>query len=145
MTPIQALLFLAVYVTSGDDARCRCREDVALADSYQRADVVVLGTVTKRERTQELFHGDMGPYPAVRVRLVVGTAWKGAAAQDTLTITTGVGGGDCGFPFELVESYLVFAKRNADGVAMTGICYPTRHARNAHDEIAWLRSRGRGS
>lgn len=45
-----------------------------------------------------------------------------------VVVYTGVGGGDCGYPFVPGMSYLVYASRSADGRLHAGICSPTRPA-----------------
>lgn len=44
----------------------------------------------------------------------------------TVDIATGMGGGDCGFDFEVGKSYFVYARRMEDGSLSTSICSRTR-------------------
>lgn len=60
------------------------------------------------------------------------------AAQ--LTVATGYSGGDCGYPFRVGESYLVYAAREPDGRLHTSICSRTRLVGEATDDIAYARS-----
>ena len=44
----------------------------------------------------------------------------------TVDVATGMGGGDCGFDFEVGKSYFVYARRMEDGSLSTSICSRTR-------------------
>jgi len=57
-----------------------------------------------------------------------------------VTVETGYGGGDCGYPFEIGQSYLVYAHRTPEGHLTTSICSRTRPAREATEDLAYLRS-----
>ena len=74
------------------------------------------------------------------VLLRVSKSWKGISDSHVI-IATGMGGGDCGFPFEKGKEYLVFARR-ADayipGQFTTSICMatqPTAKAAGLIDEL----------
>lgn len=53
----------------------------------------------------------------------VGSSWKGID-QTEVIVTTGRGYGDCGEDFELGQTYLVYVRKDADGILNTGICSP---------------------
>jgi hypothetical protein len=61
---------------------------------------------------------------SVSVKLSVEQVWKGEVAKE-VTLTTGSGGGDCGYPFKVGESYLVYANASEGGLLSTGICSRT--------------------
>lgn len=61
----------------------------------------------------------------VTVKLLVEDSWKGNLPQE-VTITTGLGNGDCGYKFEVGESYLVFANGANENKLSTGICHRTK-------------------
>lgn len=75
----------------------------------------------------------------VRVRVVEG--FRGTAAgQPDVSVLTGSGGGDCGYPFRVGEEYLVYASRNEEsGELTTGICSRTRKAEDASTDIEYSR------
>lgn len=56
------------------------------------------------------------------------------------TVEAGYAGGDCGYPFEIGQSYLVYANRTPEGHFTTSICSRTRPVREATDDLAYLRS-----
>lgn len=84
----------------------------------------------------EYFGGDR------KVTLRVDERFAGALGPE-FEVTTGSGGGDCGYPFELGGSYLV----EADiwkGKAYTGICSTTSEIERVPHLIEQLRRMGKG-
>lgn len=57
----------------------------------------------------------------------------------TVRVTTGMGGGDCGYNFTIGEQYLVYAYRSKDGAELgTGICTRTRPLSQAADDLRFF-------
>lgn len=50
----------------------------------------------------------------------------------SFVVETGIGGGDCGYPFETGRSYLVYAWKEDSGQLSTGICSATRPLADAN-------------
>jgi Tissue inhibitor of metalloproteinase len=70
----------------------------------------------------------------------VKTAYFGADPAEPITVSTGIGFGDCGFPFEKGETYLVYAYES-DGKLKTSVCSRTKHySRISEDEWDFLNS-----
>jgi len=67
------------------------------------------------------------------VRFEVLASWKGAVS-DTLSLMTGTGGGDCGFPFTVSRTYLVYGIRTKDSVLSASICSRTRRVESARED-----------
>src|SRR5215467_4757301 len=66
------------------------------------------------------------PRPLRTIRIQVGQALSGIApGQKEVEIATGMGGGDCGYPFQAGADYVVYAYQNAEGRLETGICSRT--------------------
>ena len=63
--------------------------------------------------------------PTLQVIVDVANFHKGAE-QSNVLLTTGVGGGDCGFDFEIGKKYLIYAYADESGQLSTGICSDTR-------------------
>jgi Carboxypeptidase regulatory-like domain len=78
------------------------------------------------------------PLRRVKVTLSVSERFRGAAG-DTLVIRTGLGEGDCGYPFEVGHEYLVFANERQGEVTVTS-CSATRPARMSIARIEQLRA-----
>lgn len=54
-------------------------------------------------------------------------------------VETGLGGGDCGFGFEIGRQYLVYADRTESGQLSTGICDATAPIEQSATNLAYLR------
>ena len=74
------------------------------------------------------------------VRLRVERFWKGSPKGE-VRVFTWRGGGDCGYRFEVGESYLVYAHGAGDGSLSTNICQRTARLSEASKD---LRALGRG-
>jgi hypothetical protein len=59
--------------------------------------------------------------------------------QQEIAISTGLGGGDCGFPFQRGLEYVVYAFRNSEGRLETNICSRTRRLDGAAEDIRYIR------
>ena len=74
------------------------------------------------------------------MRFAIIQAYRGIADSAAETIT-GSGGGDCGYPFKVGESYLVYAYRNSkDKQLYAGICSRTRPLSQASEDLQYLQS-----
>jgi hypothetical protein len=73
--------------------------------------------------------------PTLQVTVEVVNFHKGAE-QSSLQLTTGVGGGDCGFDFEIGKKYLVYAYADESGHLSTGICSGTRILEESHTDVS---------
>ena len=78
------------------------------------------------------------PWGRVKVTLSVSEPFRGVAG-DTFVIRTGLGDGDCGYPFEVGHEYLVFANESQGEVTVT-TCSATQPARMAIARIEQLRA-----
>jgi Carboxypeptidase regulatory-like domain len=79
------------------------------------------------------------PLRAIRIR--IGEVLSGVEpSQQEIEILTGVGGGDCGYPFQTGADYVVYAYKNSDGHLETGICSRTRPLAQAADDVAYFHS-----
>jgi hypothetical protein len=95
-----------------------------------RAAVVVLGRVTRIRA---------GPYAGpVEVTLEVRSRWKGADSPSQVVATSSLGSGDCGFPFSVGESYLVFGYPAAARPPDVGMCDFTMPLADAAPVLAHL-------
>ena len=139
---------------------CMCPPPPPAKEAAKSSDRVFLGKVTSiRDHTTSDFTiwikdriADLGAalgkdwrispedyfYREVTLRVVEN--FKGAPVNELL-ITTGSGGGDCGFPFDVGQSYLVFARQLKEpNELVTSICDATGNARRLQPEIAQIRS-----
>ncbi|WLD94311.1 hypothetical protein [Alkalihalobacillus sp. AL-G] len=113
---------------------CSCAETNSVADELNRSDVVFSGNVVNVDRGGGFF----GPNRK-SVKFKVSKTWKGTK-QKSIIITTGFGGGDCGFEFEAGKEYLVYAIHSStyDGKLTTGICDRTTELSAAAEDLIIL-------
>ena len=71
------------------------------------------------------------------VKIRVESNWKGEERAE-IVIVTGKGDGDCGFPFKVGESYLIYAYQIRNGHLSTNICQRTALLHDAEKDIAIL-------
>lgn len=74
---------------------------------------------------------------AYKVSFDVEKIWKGVSRK-TVVISTGLGGGDCGFEFTEGEIYIVYAYGNDVEFLSTGICSRTHLLTSADTDISIL-------
>lgn len=132
-------------------AACSCIPTPTHEEALGMADAVFTGTV---ESVEEGFRETQwGRVPEVRVVLSLDRVWKGGEAGDDaaaspsaralgagerVDLVTGTGGGDCGFPFEEGETYLVYASSTERGPLTAGICTRTRPFKGTDEELSLL-------
>jgi hypothetical protein len=115
---------------------CSCVPlDVAAA--VQAADAVFVGSVVSVRDTMVDRGSTHGAWRMRRVTLRVVRSWKGAETRDAVVLT-GMGDGDCGFPFERGQSYLVYAHSRDPGVLSASICGRTRSLQRAAADLEEL-------
>jgi hypothetical protein len=76
--------------------------------------------------------------PFMQVSFDVSRSYRGAQTKN-IRIKTGVGGGDCGFDFEVGKQYLVYAFADESGDLFTGICSETALLEESRANLTYLR------
>jgi len=152
---VLGLVVVTIYLlfSAGYAVACTCfhgggktmRESAALdSDGPHAAKIIFQGLVQK----QDVVEGAIGaPSNAMSMtgygshRLVtmqVSHAYRGQA-DGAVTVLTGLGGGDCGFDFEVGQEYLVYANRITGGRLFTSICTGTAPLEQAAAKVRFLR------
>jgi hypothetical protein len=131
---IACLLITAAAVRPAE--ACSCVASGPACEDYWRVSAVFVGRVVSISR-------DAGKLPARaparRVRFDVSEAFSGVS-KGTVEVTTGAGGGDCGFPFKEGVEYLVYANGAAETGGLTaGICWRTRELARAGEDLEYAR------
>lgn len=119
------VIWIAMVVVFGElEARaCTCdlplgkltvKQQVKKARAQSQA--VFVGKVLEVVRSSESF--------SVSVKFRVESSWKGKLPRE-LSLTTGLGNGDCGYPFEIRQKYLVYAYGSDENRLATNICQRT--------------------
>lgn len=118
---------LLLGLTSQEATACSCVGESSVEGGYKSADIVATGEIINIEiewlpdsiRIKEMvelgFPADsldkrLNGYYLKKVLVKVDNMHKGNTTTDTLTIYTGVGGGDCGFPFTEGQKYVIYGE-----------------------------------
>lgn len=64
--------------------------------------------------------------------------WKGVFDSEVITVVTGVGNGDCGYPFRVGETYLVYAYKSSTDALSTNVCQRTNLFAESKNEAEFL-------
>ena len=129
-------VFLVALVTVAPADACSCAGPGAPCEAAWRADVVFVGHVVSIDRSTTSRHPVLG---GRRVELAVVEAFRGLQLSQ-VSLLTGSGGADCGYPFKMGESYVVYAHRSPDGQLSASICSRTRPVSDATEDLTYLRS-----
>jgi hypothetical protein len=132
--PFITAVFALVMLSAGRALACSCLEQ-APCQAYGEASAVFVGTVLDSRITTTT----QGKYERSRraVRFSVDTPFRGVTGSQ-VELTTGMGGGDCGFGFVPTEQYLVYAYEH-EGKLSTGICSRTRSMSRAEEDLRYIR------
>jgi len=132
---IAAFVFGLMAFSAGNVAACSCAGQPIPCQAYGEASAVFLGTVI----TSRIVTTPQGEHQSQSrvVRLSIDTSFRGVEGGE-VEVTTGMGGGDCGFSFQQSRQYLVYAYAY-EGKLGTGICSRTRLAANATEDLRYLR------
>ncbi len=107
---------------------CSCGPKHSVKKEIEYSEAVILGQVISKDLTQ--------PTEA-RYKILVTVKYKGQLSSDTITIVTGVGGGDCGYVFEIGKLYIIYAFKpgsvSSKNIFSTNAC--TRTMRYDEKEI----------
>jgi hypothetical protein len=146
--PLCVLVFL--FVSAGLAFGCKCappplklNSRLAFAEwSLQRAQVIFEGTVERVELKGWPLKPSPGAtitvHPVFLVTFANVRLYRGAERREFI-VTTGLGGGDCGYHFTPGKSYLVAAGAEDSGELETGICSGTEPLEDAATELRMLR------
>ncbi len=136
-----AALVLLVFSPGAVEA-CSCLVGKPTCQAYWEYPVVFLGVAAEvKPITQKAKNFEW--IQSYKVRFSVVESFRGTDGQQ-IEIRTGSGGGDCGYPFQQAERYLVYAYRDdKTGEVQTGICTPTRPGSRAIDDLAYIRGLGK--
>jgi hypothetical protein len=139
---MKRLLFSVVTVAAlisaleADALACHCtlpfpkltlEQQVRKARSQSR--VVFSGEVLEITRRPQSFY--------VEVKFRVKQLWKGDIPEE-VTVVTGMGGGDCGYSFEIGKDYLLYAYTSDGNKLGTNICQRTTQLTDAATDLKVL-------
>jgi len=131
---------LLVLLCSGRALACSCFAGVPPCQAFGGAAATFVGTATgvKTVEPKQDAKGEVEWGRRVFSFTVV-QAYSGVAGAE-VEVTTGLGGGDCGYSFRIGETYLVYAHGGGEGKPLgTGICTRTRPVSEAAEDMEFLR------
>ena len=110
-------IMLIAGVVSFKAKACECGVEAIVGNAIKAADVVFVGKVLSKDL---FLYVDSSFYPRYpnslsagrsslsRYKILIKNIYKGGTVGDTLTIYTGNGGGDCGWPFKEGKTYIIY-------------------------------------
>ena len=133
-----ALLF--VLLSAGRALACSCMAPGPPCRAFGAAAATFVGTVTDVKTRQPKEGADGQVEWGARVfTFTVVQPFSGVEGTE-VEVSTGLGGGDCGYGFRKGETYLVYAYGGGDGKGLgTGICTRTRPVSEAAEDLEYLR------
>lgn len=147
-TGSSVLGFIFIICSSAASAlACSCFAEKSTCLAYGESKAVFVGKVTEGKSSElmsEMLKDRLKTGAKDQsFKFTVSRAFAGAKAGETLTIHTGFGFGDCGFPFQAGEEYVVYAYQNEEGQLATNICTRTKRVTPEHvRELAALSNNG---
>jgi hypothetical protein len=104
---------------------CSCIGQRTIQEEVNHADAVVVGTVLRKQlvtladstmlillpNDSTMRNAPMNSMTIARYSFLVQDIYKGHITSDTLTIYTGMGGGDCGIRFEMGKKYILYGEK----------------------------------
>lgn len=127
--------FVSIVSVPSPSYACSCIEPPSVEEEVERSEAVFSGEVLKVTNQK-----DYNGYKK-KILFDVSTIWKGES-QSQAIITTGQGGGDCGFDFQEGVEYLVYANPSSmygdDDDLVTIICDRTTELKDAGDDLKVL-------
>jgi hypothetical protein len=124
---------VAVLLSPARALACSCIGEVPLCQSFWQADAVFAGEVVAFEKI------DPKQFFSRRVaRVRVERVWRGEVAG-VVDVSTGAGGGDCGYSFRRGQQYLIYAHKGPQGTLSTNICTPTKLLNKASADLEYFK------
>jgi hypothetical protein len=132
---------LVIMFTVSSAYACSCAGGSSPCQEYGRVSAVFVGTPIAVRTVPRPTNTDSDEYWAPRTfTFSVETSFLGLAATEA-EVSTGLGGGDCGYDFKLGRRYVVYAYKSAkNGKLGTSICTRTNPFEKANEDIEFLRS-----
>lgn len=124
---------------------CSCAGGAAPCYEYGRAAAVFVGTpiaLKTAERSTKRAREETDYTPPRTFTFSVEQSFLGLQARE-VEVSTGMGGGDCGYDFKLGTSYIVYAYQFSKVNRLsTSICSRTKPLEEAGEDLEFLRSLG---
>ncbi len=107
---IKTSTFLILFLMSFYSFACTCIGKLTLKESFKQSDVIFWGKV-KSKKLISIKNPEVSfTVNYYKVSFEVKEIFKGKVKEDIITILTGIGGGDCGYHFQIGKDYVVYAR-----------------------------------
>jgi hypothetical protein len=131
------LLFLVFIWISGTAQGCSCAEHTPSCQGYWDAAVVFSGVVTAISSDPAETRSADG-IRGVVIHFTAEKYYRGKLGAE-VKVSTGLGGGDCGYPFRIGERYLVYALIDKESQRLTtSICMLTKPLDEAKEDLEYV-------
>ncbi|PYS67179.1 MAG: hypothetical protein DMF69_23825 [Acidobacteria bacterium] len=136
------VLIVATICGTASVYACSCMNPGPPCDATSKSTAVFVGTVVSSKDAKTTGQYD---FNSREVKFSVEEAFKGVSSTE-VSVFTGWGGGDCGYPFRTGQQYLVYTYSDEKDVRFkTSICSRTRQLSEAKEDLAYLRGLSRAS
>jgi hypothetical protein len=129
--------FINILIVPATSYACSCVPPQSVENELGRSKVVFSGEVIQVKEQKDYFKG----YMTKKVLFEVTKTWKGLS-QSQVIITTGTGGGDCGYDFQTGKEYVVYAQMSSmygdKDELVTIVCSRTNELSAAQEDLAYL-------
>jgi hypothetical protein len=106
------LTFLLLGLFCGDAGACSCAAR-SFEEFVKDADSIYFATL-EEARVVRSAHDHQWPF--IQGRFQIQRTLKGARRTADMMLQTGLGGGDCGIPMAVSQTYIIFKKAEIDGI-----------------------------
>jgi hypothetical protein len=128
-------VFAVPALSASSALSCTCAPKPSVGRASSQSDAVFVGRVIAWHNVEIEFAPGQTPSGYSFV-FEVERLFKGALSSE-VAVLTGIGRGDCGYPFQVGEKYLVYASYTKKGVE-TNICTRTTNISRADADLAEL-------
>lgn len=128
-----ATIISAILLNVSSSYACRCKDPVNTGAAYNKADLVIQGTVQKLTGSIKTPEGSVA-------EIAVDNAWKGK----TSGLIKVVNQRSCAYDFKSGKSYLVYLHRVPNQkIYLTYICSGNQVLSKANKSLKWLQANGK--
>lgn len=134
------LVSLVIILSVEPADACDCVGEPPPCEAFSAATAVFVGEVldAAQQKEDKNEDGTTTVYDVGSIRFQVTEAFSGVTSS-IVVISSGTGGGDCGYWFKRGESYLVYAFGEPERLS-TSFCTRTAPTSDAAEDLAFLRS-----
>lgn len=104
--------YVLFWMSSNEAVACSCPIK-SFEEFVSDADAVYFATL---EEAKVIRNAPNRKWPFIEGRFAIRRTFKGSVPSKEVTLQTGLGGGDCGVPMAVSQTYVIFKKADIDGI-----------------------------